>query len=98
MDKSEGRRALKAFTPQARRIVNKVDPLRLIQMGAPKDEYDSTVNEAARLLVHGVSDLDVRLNEFIRRQYDLTPERADMTKLAQQLRAAWDQARARGKA
>jgi hypothetical protein len=96
MDKTESRRALKTFMPQATRIVNQIDPLGLIEMGAPKDEYDDVVGEAARLLVRRAPDLDVRLAEFIHRQYDLVPDRGEVATLATRLTAAWEQARSRG--
>jgi hypothetical protein len=93
MDRIENKRALKAFLPSARRIVNKVDPLDLIKMGAPKDEYDDLVNEAARWLARGATDLDVRLAQFVRAHYQLSPNRETMVKLATELRRAWQSAR-----
>jgi hypothetical protein len=93
MDRVDTKRALKAFLPAGRRIVNKIDPLDLIKMGAPKDEYDDLVAEAARWLSRDDPALDVRLAQFVRSHYQLSPDRATMAKLATELRRAWQSAR-----
>jgi hypothetical protein len=93
MDRVESKRAVKAFLPRARRVVNKVDPLDLVKMGASKDEYDDLVAEAARWLAAGVADFDQRLATFVRSHYGVPPDRARMAKLAAELRAAWGSSR-----
>jgi hypothetical protein len=93
MDRVESKRAVKAFLPRARRVVNKVDPLDLVKMGASKDEYDDLVAEAARWLAAGVADFDQRLVTFVRSHYGVPPDRARMAKLAAELRAAWGSSR-----
>jgi hypothetical protein len=98
MDKVESKRAVKAFLPPARRIVNKADPLDLLKMGATKDEYEGLVTEAARWLASDVPDFDQRLTTFVRSHYGLPPDRARMAKLAAELRVAWGRARSSGSA
>lgn len=93
MDRVESKRVVKAFLPRARRVVNKVDPLDLVKMGASKDEYDDLVAEAARWLAAGVADFDQRLATFVRSHYGVPPDRARMTRLAVELRAAWGSSR-----
>ena len=93
MDKAAGKRVLKAFTPQARRIVNRIDPLDLVKVGASKDEYDGVVAEAARLLARDAPDFAPRLEAYIRASYGLSADRARVAKLATELRAAWQAAR-----
>lgn len=93
MDKVETKRALKAFLPAARRIVNKLDPLDLIKMGAPKDEYDDLVAEAARWLSRGAPDLDQKLAAFVRSHYGVPADRAAMVKLAAEFGRAWQSGR-----
>jgi hypothetical protein len=93
MDKVESKRTVKAFTPLAKRIVNKVDPLDLVKMGASKDEYDDLVAEAARWLAAEVPDFDPRLATYVRSHYGVQPDRARIAKLATELRAAWQKSR-----
>jgi hypothetical protein len=93
MDKVESKRIVKAFLPRAKRVVNKVDPLDLVKMGASKDEYDDLVAEAARWLAAGVADFDQRLPTYVRSHYGLQPDRARMAQLAKELRAAWQSSR-----
>jgi hypothetical protein len=93
MDRVESKRAVKAFLPRARRIVNKADPLDLVKMGASKDEYDDLVAEAASWLAAGVPDFDQRLATYVRSHYGVPADRARMTKLAAELRAAWGSSR-----
>jgi hypothetical protein len=93
MDKVESKRAIKAFLPRAKRVVNKVDPLDLVKMGASKDEYDDLVAEAARWLAAGVADFDQRLATYVRSHYGLQPDRARIARLATELRAAWQSSR-----
>jgi len=93
MDKVESKRAIKAFMPAARRVVNRIDPLDLVNMGAPKDEYDELVWEAARWLAAGVPDVDQRLATYVRSHYGVQPDRAKIAKLATELRAAWQKSR-----
>ena len=93
MNPVEQRRATKAFLPSARRIVNKIDPLDVIKMGASKDEYDDLVAEAARWLARDAPDLDLRLAAFVRTRYGIAPDKARIGKLANELRVAWRAAR-----
>ncbi len=93
MNPVESKRAVKAFLPRAKRVVNKVDPLDLVKMGASKDEYDDLVAEAARWLVAGVADFDQRLATYVRSHYGLSADRAKMTRLAAELRTAWQSSR-----
>jgi hypothetical protein len=93
MDKVESKRTLKAFTPLAKRIVNKIDPLDLVKMGASKDEYDDLVAEAARWLAAEVPDFDQRLGTYVRSHYGVQPDRLRIAKLAAELRAAWQKSR-----
>ena len=89
MDKVESKRAVKAFMPRAKRVVNKADPLDLLKMGATKDEYDDLVAEAARWLADGVQDFEQRLATYVRSHYGVPADKARMSKLATELRAAW---------
>jgi hypothetical protein len=93
MDKVESKRATKAFLPRAKRVINKVDPLDLVKMGASKDEYDNLVAEAARWLAAGVADFDQRLSTYVRSHYGVQPDRVRMAQLAKELRAAWQSSR-----
>jgi hypothetical protein len=93
MDKVETKRAVKAFLAHARRVVNKVDPLDLVSMGAPKDEYDDLVAEATRWLVAGAADFDQRLATYVRSHYGVQPDPAKMARLGKELRAAWQSSR-----
>lgn len=93
MDKAASKRVLKAFTPQARRIVNRIDPLDLVTVGAPKDEYDGLVVEAARWLARDAPDLAQRLEAYIKGSYGVPADRARVVKLAAELRTAWEAAR-----
>lgn len=93
MEKAESKRAVKAFMAQARRIVNRIDPLDLISTGAPKDEYDDLVGEAARWLARGGADLEIRLAQFVRSHYGVPPDRARISRLAAELGTAWRSAR-----
>jgi hypothetical protein len=93
LDKAESKRIAKAFMPAARRIVNRIDPLDLVSMGATKDEYDALVAEAARSLEAGATDLEVRLAQFVRRHYQVAPDTAKVTRLATELRVAWKSVR-----
>ena len=93
MDKVESKRTLKAFTPLAKRIVNKVDTLDPVKMGASKDEYDDLVAAAARWLAADVADFEQRLGTYVRSHYGVQPDRARIAKLATELRAAWQKSR-----
>jgi hypothetical protein len=93
VDAVEERRHRKAFLPNARRIVNKIDPLDLVKMGASKDEYEALVDHAASCLARGATDLDVQLAQFVRRHYGVPPDKARIAKLAAELRAAWQKSR-----
>jgi hypothetical protein len=93
MDRVETKRALEAFHPRAKRVVNKVDPLDLVKMGASKDEYDDLVAEAARWLAAEVGDFEQRLGTYVRSHYGVQPDRERIAKLAKELRAAWQSSR-----
>jgi hypothetical protein len=93
VDPVESKRRTKAFLPRAKRVVNKVDPLDLVKMGASKDEYDDLVAEAARWLVAGVADFEQRIATYVRSHYGVPADRARMAKLAAELRAAWQSSR-----
>ncbi|MEX2010617.1 MAG: hypothetical protein WEF51_00115 [Chloroflexota bacterium] len=93
MDRVESKRAVKAFLPRAKRVVNKVDPLDLVKMGASKDEYDDLVAEAARWLAAEVGDFDQRLATYVRSHYGVPPDRARIAQLGKELRAAWQSSR-----
>jgi hypothetical protein len=93
MDKVESRRVSKAFLPRAKRVVNKVDPLDLVKMGASKDEYDDLVAESARWLAADVADFEQRLGTYVRSHYGVQPDRDRIARLAKELRAAWQSSR-----
>lgn len=93
MDKVESKKTVKAFLPRAKRVVNKVDPLDLVKMGASKDEYDDLVAEAARWLATDVANFEQRLATYVRSHYGVPPDRARIAKLATELRAAWQSSR-----
>ena len=57
-----------------RRIVNRVDPMKLIEFGCPFDEYDSEVEEILKLLPSAVSvkELTEIINEIFVKSFSIS--------------------------
>ena len=85
---TDRRRTIKTFLRDAQEIVNRNDPVGLILLGAPSDEYDCIVTEAARIL-NQRTPLLPGLKEFVEPHFGVPPSDDALAAMAGELERAW---------